>query len=1072
MQEDGIEVLLFADQIIPMVRRALAEGTALTAELQMFIGRNRELTKKFIEFACQRATSDLEYMLFAAIVAGVYDQSFWSQGDELLESLLAQAAQIGAHAQAIVQKVIDTYVSSYVQFYEQAELRMRERIEGEGKPFRLSTPGMDWSPVPGRPSAKVNARAVLHKGEEIGLRYVVTDDPPVAGGYGIVYTLRRNDSFGGFVGKVPKYPVTEDSGQISAFEETWRTEAIHCMAISAHPNVLEPMRLERTRAGPMLISKEIRGSTLDTVIAARNLNFEDRVFVALDVLLGMEFLYRQNAQLHLDLCPRNIMYGHKPLFERSNDPDKIAVMLHEMLETSRHPAAILIDFGFSVELLKHFPKVEIDGTEAFEEIDTASIAHWSPEHFSTSSTLSAPTDIYSFGILLFQLLTWKLPFEPASVDSLLQFHQQRRLVWPDQMQTPDLGDIRRVTEKCLRKNGLSLYNDWTELLADFSCAIEDFFERTGAGEALARARGAPERAQVYVAASRSDARALEKGEVLASLGEYGAAIAIARDVMDRASWSPRARHLLAHSLLERGDRQAAAEEYDRVIAEEPSDVGARTSRGLLRMKGGDLEGALADFRVAMLVHQRSPHVCLTFANICVLTKRFPAAIGAYLHAMELTPEARPTIVAKMEETCGMAGWNALTDERKEEARRELLQELGTGGMPAHVREGERIDQEDPRKPPFGGYTFVTSPARLNSPVKWLIYLGTGIAGVGDDFFVRISAELTVSEPIAHERRRFISSDPEGTIATWHQGKRSIDIFGVNGLRKIGPIGKLFADDRGEKLLHDDEQDDDDVHLGAVWRNGERLFLARRSGGTNLAAIDSRGQLQWKASVNDGVQEILVTAGDVGDLLLLAASNHEVTAFTGDGRRLWQFVPREFTGLESYLGSDRIRLVAHLSEWEAFIISTTVENPTGFVLDESGDVITVYCVGEDGAVRWRHRFPFPALRAVAIGADKVALACSTVLENSPKLDLVAVVDSVGRPCWMRPLSGVVLTMFFDPERCALTIICNDGQCFVFGEDGSRQHHIDLPIEKVSDARAIAGNIVLASGNELHLLRGID
>jgi hypothetical protein len=130
------------------------------------------------------------------------------------------------------------------------------------------------------------------------------------------------------------------------------------------------------------------------------------------------------------------------------------------------------------------------------------------------------------------------------------------------------------------------------------------------------------------------------------------------------------------------------------------------------------------------------------------------------------------------------------------------------------------------------------------------------------------------------------------------------------------------------------------------------------------------------------------------------------------------------------------------------------------------------VGEDGAVRWRHRFPFPALRAVAIGADKVALACSTVLENSPKLDLVAVVDSVGRPCWMRPLSGVVLTMFFDRERRALTIICNDGQCFVFGEDGSRQHHIDLPIEKVSDARAIAGNIVLASGNELHLLRGID
>jgi tetratricopeptide (TPR) repeat protein len=110
-------------------------------------------------------------------------------------------------------------------------------------------------------------------------------------------------------------------------------------------------------------------------------------------------------------------------------------------------------------------------------------------------------------------------------------------------------------------------------VTDFSAAIGEFFERTGASTAQTQAQNARTRAILFANASESDRNTLKKAEVLASLGDYETALEIAARVVAKAEWSPRARHILAHCYLMRGDQQAALEEYDRVLTEEPSDAG-------------------------------------------------------------------------------------------------------------------------------------------------------------------------------------------------------------------------------------------------------------------------------------------------------------------------------------------------------------------------------------------------------------------------------------------------------------------------------------------------------------------
>jgi tetratricopeptide (TPR) repeat protein len=911
------------------------------------------------------------------------------------------------------------------------------------------TPQLDWSPIPGRPSGRVQAGPTLVEGDLIGARYEVTDDPPIIGGYGVVYTLFRADGGPNFIGKVPKYPIIPEH-KID-FENSWRSEAARTLAIPIHPNLIEPVWVEsQTRAGPMLISKKIHGVTLDTVIASKSLSMSDRLLLALEVLLGMEFHHTCTRKPHLDLSPRNIVYGTLKLVEHDQDhPSSFPSDFYKIALSG--PRAILIDFGFSTELLSYFPKVETDGIASFDDIDPRSITYWSPDHLSASGTLSARSDIYSFGILLFELLTWSLPFKPSSVNAIIKFQKEPTLRWPNKIEDVYLHEFRSIAASCLQKqsHGLRTFSVWSDLVDYYFNTLIDFFEKHGNIAACDRAREARAQARTTINYwSQSATVMLAKTEAVASLGEYNSALAAVKQITDVIGWSPRAGNILAACYLKTGNRNAAIAEYNRLLAEEPSNGGARTTRGSLRLTDGDTEGAFQDFRITLRIHPDSVSTLLLMAEACRLTNRLVAAVGAWWRAMPLSTVNRPAIAQRLSEICVAAGWPAITPEIAKIGEAHLLKEIRIENNTACDDDGDSFF--------FDEHFLKTSIERLPSTCSYLIAYGSKLAAIGDDYIITISSQFAISDPLPHNSGTYVCGDFEaGTLATWHEDSHSIDVLcGTNNFR-IDSLTDLF-------------ENRDDIDCAAIRRCDETLFIAYRFKPTNLVAIDFAGHPRWKATVPGRAQTILATEDETTRVCLIVGTKTEVFAFGEDGDRLWQFTPRFYTGAEAFLGPDRISILAHIKEWDAFIICSTVASTRSY--NHLDDIITLYCVDSNGVVRWMAHPPYKIHKAVYMSGNRVALSCSTDKPDQER-DLIIAIDAIGRLCWAKPVDDWIVGMFFDKTTRVLTALCKQGECYFVGLDGVAHGDIRLPVEDISQAGCVEDKVVFTSGTNLYLLEGV-
>lgn len=122
----------------------------------------------------------------------------------------------------------------------------------------------------------------------------------------------------------------------------------------------------------------------DLIAATENGLVADFSNTAEDILRGLKDLHK-NGKVHRDLKPENVLL-------RSNG------------------AAVLTDFGISGDRNKRMTERNLIGTpkEVF-----GTYAYMPPEQVTPKrgdATVLPTTDIYSFGVLMFQLLTYEMPF--------------------------------------------------------------------------------------------------------------------------------------------------------------------------------------------------------------------------------------------------------------------------------------------------------------------------------------------------------------------------------------------------------------------------------------------------------------------------------------------------------------------------------------------------------------------------------------------------------------------------------------------------------------------------------------
>lgn len=170
-----------------------------------------------------------------------------------------------------------------------------------------------------------------------------------------------------------------DSLHVKRFEEEARTLA----SFRKHPNIIEVYDIIVNKKGCYLIMEYFEGYPLDKYI--RNITGPIPEKKALDIFImildAMNTIHNKNI-IHRDIKPSNIMI---------NDDSDIR----------------LLDFGIAKNIENDAKLTKVGGSAGYTPM------YMSPEHCN-GDKITKYSDIYSLGVVLWQMLTGKAPYEGCS----------------------------------------------------------------------------------------------------------------------------------------------------------------------------------------------------------------------------------------------------------------------------------------------------------------------------------------------------------------------------------------------------------------------------------------------------------------------------------------------------------------------------------------------------------------------------------------------------------------------------------------------------------------------------------
>ncbi|MCU0712979.1 MAG: bifunctional serine/threonine-protein kinase/formylglycine-generating enzyme family protein [Pirellula sp.] len=240
-------------------------------------------------------------------------------------------------------------------------------------------------------------------------------------------------------------------------QRTYAKEAENANKVT-HPGIVQIYEVGAWRGLEYLVSELIHGEPLGGFCAAQNLNPIGCARIVSQIALAMAAAHSRGV-VHRDLKPSNIMIEVTGLVERET--------LHGHIDDPlfQHHRVRVLDFGIA----------KLDGreTKLTRDGDLLGTPHYmSPEQASgRADSLDGRSDIYSMGVVLFELLTGKLPFEGS--ESVV-IHSIRTLK-PPSVRTirPDIPSaLESILSRCLEIDPANRYQTAKDLSNDLDAWVD------------------------------------------------------------------------------------------------------------------------------------------------------------------------------------------------------------------------------------------------------------------------------------------------------------------------------------------------------------------------------------------------------------------------------------------------------------------------------------------------------------------------------------------------------------------------------------------------------------------------
>ena len=280
----------------------------------------------------------------------------------------------------------------------------------------------------------------LRPGERFGQYEIVA--PIGAGGMGEVYrahdaNLRRDVAI-----KVLPADLTGDAERRSRFLREARAAA----AVN-HPNIATVYEVNEADGTTFIAMELVEGKTLRSLLLRGVLPLEDALRLAVEMAEGLTHAHEANV-IHRDLKPENVIVrpdGHPKILDFG--------------------LAKLLDQGGELQRSQMSKAETVTGEMTREGKILGTAAYMSPEQ-ARGETVDARSDIFSFGTMLFEMVTGKHPFHgKTQMDKLASIINQPA-AHASQLSANVPAELDRIVAKCLEKDPGQRYQHTDDLTVD------------------------------------------------------------------------------------------------------------------------------------------------------------------------------------------------------------------------------------------------------------------------------------------------------------------------------------------------------------------------------------------------------------------------------------------------------------------------------------------------------------------------------------------------------------------------------------------------------------------------------
>ena len=278
------------------------------------------------------------------------------------------------------------------------------------------------------------------KGYKIDNRYEILDIKE--GGMGIVYISCDRESYQIFAIKTFKKEYLWDEAAINRFmreAETW-------VNLDLHDNIVRASVVKKIEGKPFIFLEYIDGGDLTSYIG--KLDVPKAVDFASQFCVGMDYAYDKSGIIPRDIKPSNVMITNDGILK-------------------------ITDFGLVKSLDYDIEEIESKSIpENMSLTKTGVVAgtppYMSPEQFIDTKRVGIESDIYSFGVMFYEMLTEKLPFYAHNFIEYKAKHLKEISRKPSEINPSIPAKLDFIVMKCLEKNPDDRYHCFGEIYKELT----------------------------------------------------------------------------------------------------------------------------------------------------------------------------------------------------------------------------------------------------------------------------------------------------------------------------------------------------------------------------------------------------------------------------------------------------------------------------------------------------------------------------------------------------------------------------------------------------------------------------